>query len=96
MIIDGIIWVVQGLLDLIVGALTGLLELLPDPVPPDISGALAAMAPVFGLAGWANKYVPLVEAGGMLVILGTVQIGMQVFAFASWAASKLHVTGGSS
>ncbi len=87
--------IVDALFALFRGAVDALLSLLPAQAPPDVVSAVEAMSPVFSGLAWANKYVPLVEVAGLLSTVAVVYVLMQLFGFASWLVSKLHVAGGS-
>jgi hypothetical protein len=88
MIVDALLSAFEA----VVGALTAL---LPEVDPPDLSGMVAGLDPVWGAAGWLNKYVPLDHAAialGVLVTLWVVLYGIRV---AAWLLTKAHVLGGS-
>lgn len=86
--------IVDAIVGFVLTLVTGLLSLLPDIAPPDISGAVASLSPVWGYFGWANKYVPLVEVAAMLTLLAGVQLTLYVIHFVQWIAQRAHLFGG--
>jgi hypothetical protein len=86
--------IVDAIVGLGVGLLTGLLALLPDVEPPDLSGAVAAIDGIAAYTGWLNKYFPVAEAITILGIVVTVYTGMYVVKFLLWVWSKIPVIGG--
>lgn len=87
LILDAIFSLFQSFVD-------GLTGLLPDVEPPDLQGYVASLSPVWGAAGWLNKYVPLDHAAvalGLLVLMWFVLYGFRV---GVWLLTKAHVLGG--
>lgn len=82
-----------GIFTAIVEALLGL---LPDIDPPDLTGMVEALEPMWEYLGWMNKYIPIVEIGGMIVVLVTVQVAMFFVNMTIWVLTKAHILGGGS
>lgn len=72
----------------------GILDALPDWDPPDLTGALDAVAPLFSSLAWANKYVPLVECGALFGLFVVFKVGLYVTNFVVWVLTKAHILGG--
>jgi hypothetical protein len=84
------------LLSIILLPFRAALELLPAIDPPDVSGLVASMAPVFQLGGWANNFVPLSEAVTLLGVMMTAFAAITVVRATLWVLTKAHILGGSS
>lgn len=87
--------IVEALISLARGIVSTVLSWLPDIDPPNMSGAVAALTPMWSYLGWANKYVPLVEVAAMFTLLATVQMVLYLIQFGQWIASKIRLLGGS-
>lgn len=86
--------IVEGIWNLLRGAMETVLGWLPEATVPDLSGMVASLQPLWGYLGWANKYAPVVEAGAMLALLATVYVVMFLFNLTVWVLTKVHVLGG--
>lgn len=89
MIVDAIISIAMTVVDTF-------LSWLPNISPPDLTGPVEAMAPLFAYAGWANKYVPLVEAGALVLLVAGVYLTLWLIKLSVWIYSKLPIIGGGS
>lgn len=87
--------IVDALFSIFNSVVNTVLGWLPDIAPPDVSGAIESMAPVWAFLGWANKYVPLVEAGAMIGLVAAVYMVMYLIRFTVWVLTKAHILGGS-
>lgn len=87
MIVDALLSFFQSIIDGIVG-------LIPEIEPPDLSGMVAAMAPVFEAVGWLNKYVPVDQAVIALGLMVTWWAVLYAIKFGIWVLTKAHVLGG--
>lgn len=86
--------IVDAILEWINDVVEWLLGLLPDWAPPDITGGLSSLGPLWGYLSWANKYVPLVEIAAICATLLTYFIGLYLFRFTVWLLERLHILGG--
>lgn len=89
MILDALFSLFEGIVNTIVG-------LLPDIDPPDLSGMVAATAPVWDAVGWINKYAPVDQAVIALGLFAAWWLVMYGTRFVIWALTKAHFLGGSS
>ncbi len=88
--------ITTAIVTLILAPFRAALALLPTIEPPDVSGLVAAMAPVFQLGGWANNFVPLSEAVTLLGVMMTAFAALTVVRATLWVLTKAHILGGSS
>jgi len=88
--------ILDALFSLFRSAVETVLGWLPVLSPPVLTGMVASMAPLWGYLAWANKYVPLIEAAGLIGVLGLAYVGIFVFKFSVWVLTKAHLLGGSS
>jgi hypothetical protein len=86
--------IVDAIINATMAILQGLLDLLPDVTPPDLTGAVQAIDGIAAYTGWLNKYFPVTEAVALLATVLTVYTGMYVIKFALWVWSKIPVIGG--
>lgn len=86
--------IVEAIWDLLRSAVETVIGWLPDIAPPDLSGMVDAVAPLWGYFGWANKYVPLVEVAAMLALLVAAYAVMFTFKLTVWVLTKAHILGG--
>ena len=86
--------IVEAILGAFAWVVNGLVDLLPDVDPPDLSGMVAGLGPIWGMAGWLNKYVPLDQAGIMLGVVVSIWAVLYGIRFSVWFLTKAHVLGG--
>lgn len=73
--------------------ITGVLSVLPDIEPPDLTGAVEAIDGIAAYTGWLNKYFPVTEAIALLALVMSVWVAMQVVKFTLWLIGKIPVFG---
>ncbi len=88
--------ITKAIVALVVAPFRAALSLLPTIDPPDVSGLISAMAPVFQLGGWVNNFVPLSEAVTLLGVMMTAFAAITVVRATLWVLTKAHILGGSS
>jgi len=92
--------IVQFFIDIVFGFLEGLLGLLPDWTPYDLSGLVDALDANHWTNGtflaWLNQYVPIEETVTVSIGFLSLFVAMFVYNQVVWILTKLHVLGGSS
>lgn len=88
--------ITEAVVRVFLGLAQQVLSLGPNLAAPDLSGPMAAIAPLWAGFGWANHYLPVDLAIGFLGIrLGALLVSHVVNATV-WLLSKAHVLGGGS
>jgi hypothetical protein len=86
--------IVDAMLSFFKGLVTVVFGWLPNPAPPSIAGYSGALGTAFQYLGWANSYLPIDEILGLVAVLLTVWVAMNIFRASVWALTKAHVLGG--
>lgn len=68
--------------------------LLPNPAPPDLSGAVAGMTSLWTHAAWVNKYVPLDQAVLALGLVVVVWLPAYLIRVTVWMMTKVGILKG--
>lgn len=88
--------IIEGIIRLVMLPFRAALALLPSWDPPNVSGMVSVVEPVWQFAGYVNNFVPAAEAVTLLGILMTAFAAINVIRGVIWVLTKVHILGGSS
>lgn len=89
----GTFLIISGVI-MALGFLTVQLGIMPNPDPPDLTGMVDTIAPVFAHVAWANKYFPLDQAAIILGVLVVAWVPLYGIRVTIWMLVKTGVLKG--